>query len=190
MRTESGTDVSRKVPRGQDSPPERWTEIEEIRREDRRILGIRVENRHDNHAELKTRPGRVRGRGQREEEEEGAAMVQDSFTAAVISKAVLISLGRRGKRHHATALILERAKFRTVSDFRSGTDGVIRVEEIDASPGGGVDAATNAAIVIVTAIITIVSRLVPIGLQVIDNRPRVFRHRGCERIRDAFVRIS
>lgn len=92
-------------------------------------------------------------------------MVQDSLTAAVISKAVLISLGRRGKRHHAdrTALILERTKFRTVSDLWSGTDGVIRVEEIDASPGGGADAATSAAIIITTAII-IVSRLVSIGV--------------------------
>lgn len=115
-------------------------------------------------------------------------MVQDSLTAAVISKAVLISLGRRGKRHHAdrTALILERTKFRTVSDLRSGTDGVIRVEEIDASPGGD---ATSAAIIITTAIV-IVSRLVSIGVQVIDKRPRVFRHRGCERVCDAFVRTS
>jgi len=98
-------------------------------------------------------------------------MVQDSLTAAVILKAVLISFGRRGKRHHA--LILERTKFRTVSDLRSGTDGVIRVEEIDASSGGGADAATSAAITIITAII-IVSSLVSVGVQVIDNCPRIF----------------
>lgn len=98
-------------------------------------------------------------------------MVQDSLTAAVILKAVLISFGRRGKRRHA--LILERTKFRTVSDLRSGTDGVIRVEEIDASSGGGADAATSAAITIITAII-IVSSLVSVGVQVIDNCPCVF----------------
>lgn len=90
-------------------------------------------------------------------------LVQDSLTAAVISKAVLISFGRRG--HHADrVLILERTNFRTVSDLRSGTDGVIRVEEIDASPGGGADAATNTAITIVIAIIIIVLSLVSIGV--------------------------
>lgn len=91
-------------------------------------------------------------------------LVQDSLTAAIISKAVLISFGRRG--HHADrVLILERTNFRTVSDLRSGTDGVIRVEEIDASPGGGgADAATNTAITIVIAIIIIVLSLVSIGV--------------------------
>jgi len=75
--------------------------------------------------------------------------------------AVLISFGRRGKRHHADrALILEWTNFRTVSDLRSGTDGVIRVEEI-ASPGGA-NAATNAVIIIV--IVIIVFSLVSIGV--------------------------
>jgi len=72
--------------------------------------------------------------------------------------AVLISFGRRGKRHHADrALILEWTNFRTVSNLRSGTDSVIRVEEIDASPGGGANAATNAVIIIAIIIFSLVS---------------------------------
>jgi len=81
--------------------------------------------------------------------------------------AVLISLGRRGPRRRVDrALILERTNFRTVSDLRSGTDGV-RVEEIEDSSGGRADAAATSVtliVIIITTTIIIVFSFVSIGV--------------------------
>lgn len=102
------------------------------------------------------------GKWREECSDDAEILIQDSLTAAVTRMAVLISLGRRGPRHRVDrALILERTNFRTVS----GTDGV-RVEEIEASPGGRADAAATSAALIITTITTaiiIVFSLVTIG---------------------------
>lgn len=83
------------------------------------------------------------------------------LTAAVILKAVLISFGRRRKRHHA--FILERINFQSISDLWSATDSVVRVEEIgNASPSGGADAVISADIIII--IIIIVFSLITISV--------------------------